>query len=78
MAREVMTMDRYSEIKRQLELSVSVIQISRNLNCSERTVRQVRDHKILSPEDRQKNRLPPVWAMRADWDLLIRALDNLH
>ena len=73
-----MTMDRYSEIKRQLELSVSVIQISRNLNCSERTVRQVRDHKILSPEDRQKNRLPPVWAMRADWDLVLREVLEKH
>lgn len=78
MAREVMTMDRYSEIKRQLELNVSVIQISRNLNCSERTVRQIRDHKILSPEDRQKNKLPPAWALRGDWDLVLREVLEKH
>lgn len=78
MAREVMTMDRYSEIKRQLGLNVSVIQISRNLNCSERTVRQVRDHKILSPQDRQKNRLPPAWALRGDWDLVLREVLEKH
>lgn len=78
MAREVMTMDRYSEIKRQLERGVSVIQISRNLNCSERTVRQIRDHKILSPEERANKKTSPPWVERGDWDLVLREVLEGH
>lgn len=78
MSREVMTMDRYSEIKRQLECGVSVIQISRNLNCSERTVRQIRDQKILSPEARATKKTSPLWVDRGDWDLVLREVLEGH
>lgn len=78
MARQVMTMSKYLEIKRQLECGVSVIQISRNQNCTERTVRQIRDHKIVSPEEKKKNLMGPVWSEKADWDLVLREVLEGH
>src|SRR5579883_3386610 len=78
MSREVMTMDRFSEIKRQLALGVSVIQISRNLNCAERTVRQIRDNKMVSPEDQKQNPEGPTWSLKADWPLVMREVLDGH
>lgn len=71
-------MSRYLEIKRQIECGVSAIQISRNLNCSERTVRQIRDHKIASPEEKKKNISGPIWSEKADWDLVLREVLDGH
>ncbi len=78
MSREVMSMSRFSEIKRQLEIGISVIQISRNLSCSERTVRQIRDHKMTSPEERKNNFSGPTWSEQADWQLVMREVVDGH
>lgn len=78
MSREVMSMDRFSEIKRQLKIGNSVIQISRNLNCSERTVRQIRDNKMTSPEARKNNFTGPIWSAEADWQLVMREVVEGH
>lgn len=78
MSREVMTMDRFSEIKRQLSLGISVNQICRNLSCSDRTVRQIRDGKILSPEERKENALGPIWSEEADWKLVMQEVLEGH
>ena len=48
MARKELTMDRYTEIKRQLDLQIPIIQIAGNMKCTERTVRLIRDG-VLSP-----------------------------
>lgn len=78
MSREVMTMDRFSEIKRQIGLGVSVIQISRNLNCSERTVRLIRDDKLVARQARGENLAGPAWSMAADWQLVLRETLDGH
>lgn len=78
MSREVMSMDRFSEVKRQLEIGISVIQISRNLSCSERTVRQIRDCKMISPVDRKNNFAGPIWSEEADWQLVMREVMEGH
>ncbi len=78
MSREVMSMDRFSEIKRQLEIGISVNQICRNLNCSDRTVRQIRDNKMTSPVDRKNNFAGPIWSAEADWQLVMREVVEGH
>src|SRR5690349_8826040 len=78
MSREVMTMDRFLEIKRQLSIGISVNQICRNLNCSDRTVRQIRDEKIISPEERKENKLGPIWSEEADWKLVMQEVLEGH
>jgi transposase len=78
MSREVMTMNRFVEIKRQLALGVSVIQISRNLNCAERTVRQIRDNKMVSPAEQKQNPEGPTWSLKADWQLVMREVLDGH
>lgn len=78
MSREVMNMDRFTEIKRQLEIGNSVIQISRNLSCTERTVRLIRDNKMTSPIDRKNNFTGPIWSEEADWQLVMREVGEGH
>jgi len=73
-----MTMDRFSEIKRQLAIGISVIQISRNLGCGERTIRQIRDEKMISPEERKENKLGPIWSEEADWKLVMQEVLEGH
>lgn len=72
MSRQEMTMDRYQEIKRQLELKIPVIQIAQNIRCSERTVRQVRDGEMPSP-DAPKEITGPLWLGQVNWS---EVLDN--
>ncbi len=78
MSREVMSMDRFTEIKRQLEIGISVNQICRNLNCSDRTVRLIRDNKMTSPVDRKNNFTGPIWSEQADWQLVMREVVEGH
>ncbi len=78
MSREIMTMDRFSEIKRQLSIGISVNQICRNLNCSDRTVRQIRDGKAVSPEERKENLIGPIWSEEADWKLVMQEVLEGH
>lgn len=77
MARQELTMDRFNEIKRQLDLKIPVIQISGNVGCSERTVRLIRDGVILPPDQVSKVIQGPLWSAQVDWDGILReALDG--
>lgn len=76
MARTEMTMDRFLEIKRQLDCKVPIIQISQSQKCTERTVRQIRDGIITSALERRST-LAPLWVSTIDWDLVLKeALDG--
>jgi transposase len=71
-----MVMDRYLEIKRQLDLKIPIIQISQNQKCTERTVRQIRDGAITSALERRAS-LGPMWAEQTDWSSVLKeALDG--
>jgi hypothetical protein len=76
MARKELTMDRFSEIKRQLELKVPIIQIARNKKCTERTVRLIRDGVITAALARRSS-IGPLWAEQVNWsEILEEALDG--
>lgn len=66
MSRKELTVDRYNEIKRQLELRVPVIQIAHNLKCTERTIRLIRDG-VLSPQTGSKVIAGPIWSEQMNW-----------
>ena len=76
MARKVMTMDRYSEIQRLINLEVPLREIARILKCSRRTIRQIRDGLAAKPEARVLG-ITPLWAERLDWqEILEEVLDG--
>lgn len=76
MSKREMTMGRYEEIKRQLELKIPVLTISRNLRCTERTVRQIRDGLVASPNV-PKELSGPAWLEEIDWSVVLKeALDG--
>lgn len=77
MARREMTMKRFEEIKRQLELKVPILTISQNLKCSERTVRQIRDRALLAPFT-AKEIIRPPWCDEVDWDSVLREVLQGH
>lgn len=67
MARKEMSVERYQEIKRLLELKIPINQIIRTMKCTKRTVRQIRDG--LTPEPgRPKPIEGPLWAEQINWD----------
>lgn len=72
MSRKELTMDRISEIKRQLSIGLPIIQISQNLKCSERTVRFVRDGKISIPGAHHRVLFAPDWCQQMNWDELLK------
>jgi transposase len=69
-SRRVITMDRFLEIKRQLELAVPIIQIARSLGCTERTIREIRDGSILEPSHAKEIQFP-AWSEKSDWALVL-------
>lgn len=76
MARKELTMDRFSEIKRQLDLKIPIIQIARNEKCTERTVRMIRDG-VITPALTKRSSLGPLWASLVNWSEILReALDG--
>src|SRR5271166_4112770 len=78
MSRRVLEMDRYSEIRRLLELKVPIIRICQVVKCTERTVRQIRDQEIVSPDQKALGVLSgPLWAEAVDWgSVLSEVLDG--
>src|SRR5579872_954118 len=76
MSRTELTMDRFSEIKRQLDLKIPIIKISENQKCTERTVRMIRDGVITEALERRAS-LGPLWAAQVNWsEILEEALDG--
>ena len=76
MSRKELTMDRYTEIKRQLDLGIPIIQIATNLKCTERTVRLIRDG-ILSAQIGPRVIAGPTWAELVSWPVILQeALDG--
>jgi transposase len=77
MSKREMTMDRYSEIKRLLGLKIPVIKISETMRCTERTVRQIRDGQLDSPNVVKE--IPgPVWMQNLDWQLILSEVLDGH
>ena len=77
MSRKELTMDRVSEIKRQLSLGIPIIQISQNLKCTERTVRLIRDGQITDAKSHHKISHGPLWIERMNWnDILAEIIDG--
>ncbi|MEK7700082.1 MAG: hypothetical protein AAB332_06735, partial [Planctomycetota bacterium] len=77
MSRRVIRMDRFSEIKRQLELGVPIIQIARNRGCTERTIRDIRDGKIVEPNNSKEVSFP-FWSEQADWQQVLSEVLEGH
>lgn len=77
MARKELTVDRYAEIKRQLDLKIPIIQIAKNEKCTERTVRLIRDGVITSSDKRQPV-AAPLWTKMVDWDLILKEVLDGH
>lgn len=77
MSRKVITMDRFLEVKRQLDLGVPVIQIAKGLICAEKTVRDIRDGKIVEPNKFKELSFPP-WSESSDWELVLKEVLDGH
>src|SRR5262245_14483484 len=71
MAKRKLTMERYAEIKRLLDLKVSVRDIARTVRCTRRTIRQIRDGLIEGPGSRPRLSVP-LWAEQMDWPEILR------
>lgn len=77
MARREMTVDRYHEIKRLLDLKMSVRQISKTMKSTRRTVRQIRDGELRDP-GKEKVIEGPLWAMDVDWNAAMKDVISGH
>jgi len=76
MARKELTVERFLEIKRQLDLGIPIIQIATNLKCTERTVRLIRDG-VLSAQSGPKIIPGPTWTELVNWPVVLQeALDG--
>ena len=71
MARREMTVERYFEIKRLLNLKMSVRKIAKSMKCSRRTVRQIRNGVLTDP-GKEKVIEGPLWAIEVDWDTVMK------
>jgi len=72
-----MTPERYQEIKRLLELKLSLRAIERTKGCTRRTIRGIRDGQILDPSIPKK--IPgPIWVSQVDWDEVTKELKKGH
>lgn len=75
MSRKELTMDRFAEIKRQLELKIPIIKIAENQKCAERTVRMIRDGVLTDALKRGSS--GPLWAEEVNWEIILQeALDG--
>jgi len=69
-------MDRFTEIRRQLDLKIPIIKIAENQKCTERTVRNIRDGVTSAALERRSN-IGPLWAEQVDWQIVLQeALDG--
>lgn len=70
MARRVLTVDRYDEIKRRLAAGRTIREIARALGCSRDTVREVRDGTRGAPGEVKTND-DPVWMRQLNWPAIV-------
>jgi hypothetical protein len=77
MARRIFTVDRHKEIERRLAEGRTLREIARALNCSRRTVREVRDGMRASP-DEPKVSADPLWMAQLEWPQIIHDLGLGH
>lgn len=77
MARKILSMNRYEEIKRLLDLKVPIRQIERSLHCCRKTIRFIRDGKIKDPNI-IKVLSYPVWSEQLNWDEILEAVKDGH
>lgn len=77
MSRKELTVERFLEIKRQLDLGIPIIQIAINLKCAERTVRLIRDG-VLSAQPGPKIIAGPTWAELVNWPAVLQEALNGH
>ena len=68
MGRVKMDDARYSQIRKKIEAGLSVVKISQLEKCSQRTVRLIRDGKMLMPSRERSSTATPVWSLSLDWD----------
>ena len=75
MSRKELTVDRFDEIKRQLNLKIPVIKIAESQKCGERTVRKIRDGVIADAIAVRAS--GPLWTEQVDWKVILQeALDG--
>ena len=68
MGRVKMDDARYNQIRKKIEAGLSVVKISQLEKCSQRTVRLIRDGKMLMPSRERSSTATPVWSLSLDWD----------
>ena len=71
------TVDRFKEIERRLRDGRGLREIARALQCSRKTVREVRDGLRLSPAIR-KAVADPLWMSQVDWPAVLHDLGLGH
>jgi hypothetical protein len=76
MSRKELTMDRFAEIKRQLERKIPIIKIAESQKCAERTVRLIRDG-VISDALKSGGR-GPLWAEEVNWEIILQEAIDGH
>jgi transposase len=77
MGNRSVTVERFKEIERRLRDGRSLREIARALNCSRKTVREVRDGLRLSPAIPQAV-ADPLWMSQVDWSAVVHELGLGH
>lgn len=77
MARRILTVDRYAEIRRRLGEGRGVREIARALGCSRRLIREIRTGLRHAP-DAPKASSDPLWMAQLDWPAIVHDLGLGH
>ena len=69
MTRKTMTPERYQEIKRLLNMGLSVKKICRAMKATKRTIRAIRDGNMPNPSETPKSVSDgPMWSLEIPWE----------
>ena len=69
MTRKTMTPERYQEIKRLLDMGLSVKKICASMKATKRTIRAIRDGTVPDPRRALKNAPDgPLWGLEVPWE----------
>lgn len=77
MSKKELTVERYEEIKRLLDLGISGRAIAKSLSCSRKTVTAIREGEIKNPSV-TKEVQEPIWTVQIDWNDVLELFTKGH
>jgi orotate phosphoribosyltransferase-like protein len=77
MSKKELTVERYEEIKRLLDLGISGRKIAKSLNCSRNTVKGIAAGEVKDPSI-PKDLKDPIWTEQIYWDEVLKLFNQGH